>query len=227
MLGDSLKRRQGGRAPRERKPRVKAEPGAAMRRLAWVLAALVVPFGLGYLIAAFILFPPRAEADGSTSGEGGIPVPSLVGRLSGDAERDVRALGLSGLDDVVELPHPAVPAGQIIAQDPLPGQHLRPGAGVRVAVSSGPPRAAVPDVVGFTAERARLLLTRFGFTVTEAVTDSNEPAGRVLRLSPGPGSEHRLPATIVLTVSAGPAAPDTTTAAIDSTLVPVDTAAVR
>jgi serine/threonine-protein kinase len=168
-----------------------------------LLAAITLPFAIGYAVAVLVLFPaPEVVAVG-------IPVPELVGLRADQAEARLREAGLGGLE-ITELPHPDRAAGVVMAQSPLPGQQLRAGAAVRVAVSSGPPRAVVPDIIGFSAERAAELLTRLGFDVLRQDEESEEALGRVLAIQPAPGSERELPATVTLVVSAGlPLPPDT------------------
>jgi beta-lactam-binding protein with PASTA domain len=158
-----------------------------------------VPFVIGYLLAVFVLFPPT-QVSGS-----GTATPDLIGRTTSEAQRDLVAAGLGDMD-VTELPHPDAEPGTIIAQSPLPGQQLRPGADVRVAISTGPARVMVPDVLGFGADRAESMLTRAGFTVTRSMQESPAPEGRVIRTDPEPGQPHVLPASVMLIVSAGPPA---------------------
>ncbi len=220
MLGDSVRRRRRTTRGADRAQPTDRSPGS--RRLwPWVIAALLLPFAVGYAVAALVLFPPGAEAEGLP---GGVAVPELIGSTTGDAERELADLGLTLLA-AMELPHPEAEPGAIIAQDPLPGQHLRPGAGVRVAVSSGPPQARIPDVAGFPLERARELLQRLGFEVASVERPSETPTGRVIGIAPEPGSEHRLPATVTLVVSIGqPVVDDPTvvdTAAADPSALPL------
>src|SRR5690606_39580482 len=109
-MGDSIRRRSGrgtGCAPRGG-----ARPGAAARWLGLALLFALVAFGTGYAIAARVLFPPPPETDA------GVAVPSLAGRSADDAQRQLRERGLEGAE-VIELPHPAGPAGGVIAQSPL------------------------------------------------------------------------------------------------------------
>jgi hypothetical protein len=197
MLGESVRRRQSGGRGRGAGG---APPG---RRFNWkpllvgLPLALTVPFILGYFLASRVLFPPTP-----VSGTG-IPVPDLVGRDVSEAQRMLAAAGLGGVD-ASELPHPTAPAGQAVAQSPLPGQQLLPGVGVQVALSAGRPRGVVPDVVGFSADRAAEMLRRSGFEVMHATEESAAAAGRVIRTEPAPGGEVGLPASITLVVSSGP-----------------------
>lgn len=217
MLGDSVRRRQGSSrktAPRPAKPL--KEGRAALR--SWklwlaVLIALSVPFIAGYTVAVRVLFPPPPVV------AEGIAVPRVVGQTLERAQRTVAEAGL-GVVESSELPSLTAPVGSVIAQSPLPGQQLRAGLPVRVAVSSGPPRVFVPDVVGFPVERAASLLVRLGFQVRRTDEIAEADSGRVIDINPRVGSQITLPASIAITVSLGPP-PDTT--AVD-TLMLGDTA---
>jgi serine/threonine-protein kinase len=210
MLGDSVRRRQ----PKWRAPRASDGRGERnwKRVIAGLATALIVPFAVGYLVAVYVLFPPT-QVSGS-----GTPMPDLIGRTTSEAQRDLVAAGLGDME-ITELPHPEVDAGNVIAQSPVPGQQLRPGADVRVAISSGRARVMVPDVLGFSADRAESMLTRAGFEVTRLLEESPASEGRVIRTDPEPGQPRTLPAAVTIIVSSGPpdipepgAFPDTITA---------------
>lgn len=204
MLGDSVRRRLP--APRPWRRLGRDEPPGE-RRIRWrfwlpaLASALALPFAIGYAVAVVVVFPPR-EVRGA-----GIEVPRLIGLEVSRAEADARAAGLGDLE-VSRLPHPTRVSGIVLAQSPLEGQELRAGATVHVAVSAGPPRAAVPDVIGFTADRAEALLTRLGFGVTRIDEESTVEQGRVTQVDPAPGIVRELPTAVTLTVSLGPP-PDT------------------
>lgn len=195
-IGDSIRRRRGHRT------RPAAKRGFPWARwLVYFAITAAIAFGAGYVVSAYVLFPaPEQPTDG-------IPVPALTGRSLRDAEHHLQQAGLA-LGDVEEIPHPSVPAGIIVAQSPVAGQQLRPGASVGVGVSAGPVRVAVPDVTGFRAARAAALAARLGFTVEEIQEESLFPAGQVIRVEPEPGTSLQLPATIVLVISAGPPQPE-------------------
>src|SRR5690606_31207676 len=82
----------------------------------------------------------------------------------------------------------------------------RPGAGVTLGVSAGPPRARVPDVGGLHADRAAALAAMRGFEVDRRLEESDAPAGTVIGIEPEPGTELVVPAPLVLVVSSGPPA---------------------
>jgi eukaryotic-like serine/threonine-protein kinase len=197
MLGESVRRRQPKSRKSGRGRRGPNRPGR-WRPLLWLLpVAAVVPFVIGYVLAVYVMFPPT-EASGA-----GVPVPHLTGRTVLDAQTELAMAGLGALE-VTELPHPTAAPGVVVAQSPLPGQQLRPGAGVRVAISRGRPRVLVPDVQGFAADRALQMLRSAGFDVVQATQESTLPEGRVLRTDPAAGQERTLPASVTLVVSAGP-----------------------
>lgn len=209
MLGDSVRRRHAPRRP----PRPPTDGRRILPRwsrgrwAALLAAAVVLPFVLGYAVAVLVLFPAPPTA------AGGIATPDLVGATEREANERLVAAGL-GTASFTRLPHPTAQTGRVIAQSPLPGQQLRNGAGVRAAVSTGVPRATVPDVVGFSEGRAAALLRRFGFTVSREIEASEEEVGHVTRTDPSSGRELALPARITIHVSDGslrlPDLPDTT-----------------
>ncbi|HSJ09400.1 MAG TPA: PASTA domain-containing protein, partial [Longimicrobiales bacterium] len=94
------------------------------------------------------------------------------------------------------------------------------GGIVRVAVSAGRARVLVPDVAGFSPERAESLLRRAGFTVIVASMESQAPAGRVIRTEPQPGHSAMLPAEVTVIVSTGPPAPVEPDPVLPDTLPP-------
>jgi eukaryotic-like serine/threonine-protein kinase len=168
------------------------------RRIAQrVLGIGLAGFALGYLFTAILFFGGRNRPEVVT-------VPELR-EMTASAAR--RALAREGLEMVVgdSLPNPQVGAGRVLAQSPLPGRELPHGASVRVILSAGPQRRTVPDVRELARGPAVRLLNASGFQVRVDEEPGRLPAGRVLGLTPAPGTVTRLPATVVLRVSSGPA----------------------
>ncbi|MFO7892476.1 MAG: PASTA domain-containing protein [Longimicrobiales bacterium] len=208
MLGDSLRRRRHG-APASEKPEQPEQPrksGRPKGRMAfsrgrWILLALAVlggSFGVGYLLATMVIFPPP-----DTAGTG-VEVPDLYGRTQAEAEAALREMGLEA-GEVTELRSLSADAGRVLAQAPLPGQELRPGATVSMGVSGGPPELRVPPLVGLGQATARELLETVGFDVAVQQTRNMDvPAGVVARAEPEPGTPQRLPAQVLIIVSTGP-----------------------
>lgn len=200
MLGDSIRRRSGrsGRVPRtKRDPDDGPGLGSRVRAVLLTVGLSVLGFFAAYLFATLVLYPP-AEALGEA-----IEVPGLVGNTVEDARQRLRGVGLT-LEEAAEIPDGTLSEGVIVAQTPLAGQALRPGAAIQVAVSAGPPRVRVPNLLGFEQGAAVAILQRAGFTVERSEEIADEPPGRVARIQPAPGSELRVPATVLLVISSGP-----------------------
>ena len=239
MLGDSIRRRRGApragrdaagreaveaRTEAEERTARKARPERARPPFPWGPFALVtlltaaLLFAGGYLFASFVLYPP-VEASGAS-----VTVPDLTGLSDGEARGRLQQAGFTP-GNVTPLPHPDAAAGIVLAQAPLAGQGARPDARVDYAVSAGAPRARVPDLVGFPAGTARDVLERAGLRVEVREVADPTPPGRVVEVSPPPGTEGELPITVTLTVSAGPppdtvAAPDTAAGPPPPVIVP-------
>jgi beta-lactam-binding protein with PASTA domain len=128
------------------------------------------------------------------------------------------------------LTSPSVAAGRVMAQEPMPGQEVTRGAMVHLIMSSGPARRRVPDLAKLDLDEAKALLGRFGFTVV--VTSVIDPSyeGKILKVEPAPGADVPLPATVRLTVSAGPpkvTAPDVVGLTLGEAEAKLDSAGLR
>jgi serine/threonine-protein kinase len=179
------------------------------------LGVLVATFGIGYLVATRILFPPLPEP------ENGIAVPDLTGTHLREVNGKLSPLGLRMGEDEIRVAHPSQPPGIVVGQDPLPGQQLRAGGVVQVAVSGGLPRVLVPNVVGFDVERATAVLSQLGLSADQVAQENNRPIGTVIGIRPAAGSSQPVPAKVLLIVSAGPP-PEVPGVPADST-TPADT----
>src|SRR5882724_5236180 len=81
-----------------------------------------------------------------------VSIPDLRGKTPIEARRLADDTGLAV---AVERSYysPTVPEGRVLSQMPAPGTTVRPGWEVRLALSLGPQRVAIPQVVG-DSERA-------------------------------------------------------------------------
>jgi len=194
-LGGSLERRR-------RRGRSLDRPGAGGPRidgeiLLKAAGIALVGWAAGYLLSTRVLFPaPPPPGDLNE-------VPDVRGLELASAQESLTEAGLE-LGGVDSLLHPSVPQDVILGQSPLPGQIARPGSPVRVTISLGPQRRAVPDVTGVHEDRARIVLETSGFLVSFDSVESEEPRGRVVEVSPAPGQQVVLPGQVRLTVSVGP-----------------------
>jgi serine/threonine-protein kinase len=114
----------------------------------------------------------------------------------------------------------------VISMSPGPGTPLVKGSTVVLFYSSGPPKVAVPGVVGETLGQARPVLQARGFNVAVLPrTTGSSPAGTVLMQSP-PAGKAPEGSTVTLTVAKAP--PNVTVPyVIGLTLTQADTALTK
>lgn len=204
MLGDSMRRRQTTRKPRgPRRPRGGSGGGSGGPLSwgwgRWVLTVVVlvgVCFGVGYLLALYVLFPVPAEA------AAGVPMPDVVGHTLAEARGAVEKAGLTigGLDTLNGSQAP----GTVLAQAPLPGQQLRAGAAVTLAISAGPAPVRVPPLRGMNRADATALLDSLGLASASTQNLSPLPVGQIVQSTPAAGAAVARGDTVQLTVSSGP-----------------------
>jgi len=214
-LGDSLgrsrrrrKQRADEREAGEDRPPRAARPAGARTGRGWLtgrnllIGAVTVPllgWFFGYVVATRFLFPaPPPPGDL-------FEVPDLRGLGLISAAERLTGAGL-GMGSVDSLQHPSVARGLVVGQSPLPGQVSQPSTPVGVTLSSGPQTRSVPDVLRLDQDRARVVLETSGFRVEIDTSESEEPRGRVIGVTPSPDSVVELPAQVHLLVSAGPPA---------------------
>lgn len=169
------------------------------RRESLVLAGVLGgAFLVGYVFAALVLFPAPIFA-GSTS------VPRVLGSDEDRARETLTSAGF-GVGSVEREPHPTVPAGAVIWQDP-PAEVVAPEATeVSLLISSGPQRVPVPDIAGYDATHARMLLEAAGLRIgsTES-TQAPTPRNVAVNTRPPAGTPIPPGAEVVLVVSVGAA----------------------
>ena len=129
-------------------------------------------------------------------------VPELEGSSRDEATAALRRAGFAASVRTEESWE--IPAGRVILSDVGGGDEAtRPGP-IGIVVSSGPPRASVPDVRGVDVDDAVARLDgSFDTSVSEEGSET-APAGSVLRQSPGPGTRAVLGSTVTLTVARAP-----------------------
>lgn len=204
-LGSSLERRRRGttgsrkRARRRRRNRRRIEPLIAPRTWGWIGGLALAGWLVGYGLSTRVLFPaPPPPANLQA-------VPDLRGSDMAFALSVVEGEGLH-IGAVEYLTHPRADSGSVLGQSPLPGQLILPGDSIRVTVSLGAERRAVPEVSRLRGDRAIALLRATGFAVRVDSVESPEPRGRILRVDPAEGEELTLPGSVTLEVSLGPPA---------------------
>ena len=130
-------------------------------------------------------------------------IPQATGQKTRSA---LRMLGNAGFTPTRRYgPSLTVPAWHVAETRPAAGSRLRRPAAVEVVVSTGPPRAAVPDARGDFVDDAVSTLERAGFaTSVEETPSTSEVAGTVLELRPAPGTRIPVGSTITVVVAREP-----------------------
>lgn len=157
--------------------------------------ALFVAAVAGYW-STCVLYPARLVPDHEE-------VPALRGLDQAEAMARLTAQSLRGrvVDTVADG---EAPSGSVAWQSPAPGTILPQGALIRMALSSGPPPIAVPDLEGFDLALAATVLRAAGLTLGAVDTvSSRAEVGTVLRTTPASGAAARLGQGVALTVSRG------------------------
>lgn len=134
-----------------------------------------------------------------------VEVPALVGKRVGEAgqlaSRHSLLLRVEGRRNDAR-----VPADRIMAQEPAAGSRLKSQRSIRVWVSLGPRRLAVPPVEGESVRTGRMTLEQAQVPVGRIVeVPDGAEEGTVLMQNPPAGETSALPADgVSLLVSLGP-----------------------
>ena len=167
-----------------------------MRRAAWVLYA-------GLVVAAF-----------ATSGyyafnlfvrSGVTAVPEVEGLALAGAEARLRESGLRMSRESGKRYDDDTPAGHVLRQKPAPGNLVKRGSAVEVAVSLGPQVVAVPDLSGSALPAAQVTLAAAGLAIgrTLSIYSPASQPGTVVDQSPPAGSRAGHAETVSLFLSQG------------------------
>lgn len=175
---------------------------------AFLLVGIIALLGIVILflvrkIDIISLIPKNKPQTASVSAESGeIIVPDLIGMDEGKAQSVLSPLML-GLKS--QLVPSSLPYGEIVGQDPMPGQVAEEHSTVYVSISQGPSTLTVPyNLKGLTANEAVSTLEEYGATnISTVKTYQQGEFGTVLSVSPGEGSTVASDGDIKLEISAG------------------------
>jgi len=118
-----------------------------------------------------------------------VQVPDVRGKTPAEARQLTDG---SGLNSQVERQYysPTVPVGRVLSQMPAAGTVVRRGWDVRLALSLGPQRVTIPQVVGQSQRAATITLEQraidLGSTVTAEIPGMS--AGQVIGQDPPPNA---------------------------------------
>jgi beta-lactam-binding protein with PASTA domain len=176
--------------------------------LLWPYLLAVLLAALAILGAAFALTRDSGEESSPTTTAPPVAlveVPLIVGLKEPVARDRLAEAGLQGK----RVAKPSTkPAGVVLAQEPLDGEEVPKGSVVAYTVSSGPPKVAVPKVVGAPEAEAIAALRAAKLKAKVVRRPSDKPAGVVTGQAPKAGAKAPRGSVVTLVVSNGePPAP--------------------
>jgi serine/threonine-protein kinase len=142
----------------------------------------------------------------------------LAGQPLATVQAKLKALGLKAADPTTAYSDD-VPKGSVVSTTPGTGTTVKVGSTVQVVVSQGPEPVTIPDgLVGQDSDAVKGKLTDLGLVVvvTQGEKPSDTPAGDVLSLTPGEGSEVVPGSTVTIVVSPGPGGSEPTPTPTDT-----------
>jgi serine/threonine-protein kinase len=136
-----------------------------------------------------------------------VEVPKLVGKTKEEAEQILRTGGLK-LKITSSRFSSEIGEGKVLEQIPAAGTRLKADRTVKVLVSLGTQRFAVPNLVGTSLRAAQLTLQQRRFTLGNTVythTDDGD-SSTVVYQSPKPGTQEGTDPSVDIVISLGPPA---------------------
>lgn len=134
-----------------------------------------------------------------------VAVPPLMGKTEDEGRKVLEENRL--LLRVSSKPRfdKSVPAGRILYQDPPAGTRLKTSRSVRVWLSAGDRKYAVPNLVGSSIRAAKLTLAQRNFTLgnTSVTRTSSGDPQTIQQQYPQPGSQEGADPTVNILLSAG------------------------
>jgi eukaryotic-like serine/threonine-protein kinase len=162
----------------------------------WLLAALLIAAAI---VAGWYVYTKIQDQLNQTKP---VAVPLVAGSVERLAVDKLKAAGLGY--KVIRQPSDSVEEGRVFRQDPSAGERRDKGWVVRVFVSSGKPKVAVPSVIGKQATDAVAALTEKGLKANIHYVHSEKDSGVVTGQFPKAGSRLLKGARIRINVSQGP-----------------------
>src|SRR5215211_3351944 len=161
----------------------------------WLLAILLL---VGGLVAGYYIWN---QIQDEISGAKPVIVPFVEGQTLPQARKNISNAGLRPA--ILRRSHETVIPGLVFRQDPEAGERVPKGNAVRIFVSTGKPRVAVPDVLGAREADAVLTLRRAGLVPDVRDIFSDKPTGTVIAQDPKGGTSVVKGTTVRINISKG------------------------
>jgi serine/threonine-protein kinase len=161
----------------------------------WLLALLLV------VLAGVAGWYAYGQIQDSLDGGSTASVPFVVGQREDLAVQNILEKGLQV--EVHREPHATVKLGDVFEQSPEGGVRIDKGGVVDIRVSLGPPRVAVPNVVGRSRDDAIAALTEAKLKPKVREVFNKAEPGRVVAQAPTGGENVLQGSTVQINVSKG------------------------
>ncbi|MEV5984099.1 Stk1 family PASTA domain-containing Ser/Thr kinase [Streptomyces sp. NPDC052051] len=158
---------------------------------------------LGLVVAALVVLGAGAGLWYINSGQF-TKVPPLLAKTEAQARERLEKAGLD-VKDVRHAYSDTVTRGTVISSEPATGERIRTNDSVTLTLSDGPETVKVPDLKGYTLDKARAKLKEAGLAagmVTRAFSE-DVPKDSVVGTQPAAGTRRHGGSAITLTVSRG------------------------
>jgi eukaryotic-like serine/threonine-protein kinase len=134
-----------------------------------------------------------------------VKVPDLRGKTPAEARQIAERNGLA-IQIETNYFSPSVPEGRVLSQGPAPGTVVRRGWQVQLALSLGPQRVTIPQVVGESDRAAAISIAERGLQLSSAdnVQLQGATAGQVIAQNPPANATDVAAPKISLLVAQGP-----------------------
>jgi serine/threonine-protein kinase len=137
-----------------------------------------------------------------------VVVPSVIGKTQAEAQELVQNSGLVFRVSSTRFSS-EVPEGHVLQQDPATGTRLKANRTVKVLVSLGDRRFAVPNLLGTSLRAAQLTLSQRHLSLGNTLyshTYGGEEASTVVYQSPPAGTQEGSDPSVDILISLGPPA---------------------
>jgi len=116
---------------------------------------------------------------------GEVQVPDLRGKTPAEARQLAQSIGISSQVER-QFYSSRIPEGRVVSQVPEPGTTVRRGWQIRLAVSLGPQRVTIPQVVGESERAAVITIDQRGLQLSASARfrTPDTPAGYVMGQDP-------------------------------------------
>ena len=178
-------------------PQSPAEPRPdPWKRFALDMGLIALVALIGYAISGYWISPGAVFASEHA-------VPRVLELPVTEAREQLGKLGFRVRVDG-ERPHPGIPQGAVLWQDPPPETVVPPNSTVQLVLSGGPAPVTVPDVVGLSLQYAEAIIQAAGLKLGRVdKVASGQEADVVLSVRPPPGNGRPPGSRVELLVSTG------------------------